>query len=187
MEAILPHITKTPLNPFEQEGVRVAETYIDGNVMLILKELFKDMYHGYIAPRMFSPFHTKNTSHEEIVIFDPINADLQVTAEPPKIGKPTPIQEALSSTYRSIIMSHNDLKRKIFMKGGEYSPTLKYQDRNAFFEDPQYKTAVKNATKIAKSFTPIKPINLHLKKEPVIPLPQHLKTMEPFLPIYGDC
>ena len=63
----------TKLNPFEPEGVRVAETYIDGFVITILKELFNGIYDGFIAPKLISPFHKDNKTHEEIVLFDPKN------------------------------------------------------------------------------------------------------------------
>ena len=35
------------LHPIEPEGVRVAETYIDGYVMLLLKTLFGNIYDGH--------------------------------------------------------------------------------------------------------------------------------------------
>ena len=39
--------------------------------MLILKDLFNGIYDGIIAPQMFSPFHTYDNIHEEIIIFKP--------------------------------------------------------------------------------------------------------------------
>jgi hypothetical protein len=45
------------LNPLEPSGVRIAETTIDGKVMLILREMFKGIYDGFIAPQTWSPFH----------------------------------------------------------------------------------------------------------------------------------
>lgn len=192
MKEVTPLLSQSQLNPFEPEGVRIAETYIDGNVMLILKAFFKDMYHGYIAPQMFSPFHTNNGTHEEVVIFDPIKAGLAIM-KPIQNNKyinnikSITLQKHLSNTHKHLHIEYNDFSRNIFRGGNTSKPKpitniLKTQDRNAFFEDETYKKplrkAIGNIEHIAKycgiTKETFKPCNLNIKGEPVIPRPQAL-------------
>lgn len=152
-----------PLNPLEPEGVRVAETSIDGHVMLILKELYKGLYDGYIAPRLHSPFHAQGSTHEEVVVFDPIQSGLFVL-EKHVVTKPTQIQDMLHMSYLSFRLSFKDVMvRKMYMGG---DPTCKYtKDKNAFFEDVMYAPSLKRAEKLAK------------RMHAVIPAPRHVKNV----------
>ena len=133
------------LNPFEPEGVRIAETSIDRKVMFILKELFGDLYDGYIAPKMYSPFHVGNASHEEILIFDPINSGLVVFTD-----NTVPISKESISTklckYNVIVLEDAHFKRQMFTGGGKCA---KEQERNGMFDD---KVLVKEAKKLAHFF-----------------------------------
>ena len=207
MKEVTPLLSQSQLNPFEPEGVRIAETYIDGNVMLILKAFFKDMYHGYIAPQMFSPFHTNNGTHEEVVIFDPIKAGLAIMkpAEKKNIKFITLQQQSktlanfeqqLSKTYKHLHIEYNDFSRNIFRGGNTSKPKPitnihKTQDRNAFFEDETYKKPLKKAIRNSENIMKycgitketFKPCNLNIKGEPVIPRPQALLR----LPLDIEC
>ena len=136
------------LNPLEPEGVRIAETTIDGKVMLILKELFSGIYDGFISPKLWSPFHTDNYSHEEIVIFDPIKSKLDIydaTAKP----KTLELETVLNHNYKSYNIKDAKYPLKIYSKfkdGGASS-----QDRNKFYDDMNAHD-LKEAIKEAKFF-----------------------------------
>ena len=181
------NLSQSPLNPFEPEGVRIAETYIDGHVMLILRELYSGIYDGYIAPRLVSPFHTNNVTHEEIVIFNPIESDMTIyTYKTPPI-QTLDIQILLGQQLQSFTLSYKHMyHRKIFMKGG--TSQIKEQDRNAFFDDIQNTRLIQKGIKSAESFAKqykhppqrLKPIfNIGLTIEPIIPEPSHIH--------WGDC
>ena len=171
------------LNPFEPEGVRVAETFIDSHVMLILEEIYKKRFDGFIAPRMFSPFHVDTTTHEEIVLFDAKQkVSLEVNIQPKLIQ----LQTVLRRMYTPLELSfHKDFSLTILQKqkGGSGSKVL---DRNRFFEDNAFKSVYKNAIRNAKVFrkyyikaeiqnTSNEPLKakceLHFTKDPIIPIP----------------
>jgi hypothetical protein len=57
----------------EPRGVRVAETNNDATAVMFLSQIFKGV-HGYVAPRMHSPFHVEVSDRHtpaEIVLFRP--------------------------------------------------------------------------------------------------------------------
>ena len=133
------------LNPLEPEGVRIAETTIDGKVMLILRELFKGIYDGYIAPKTWSSFHVGNYTHEEIVIFDPIKSEIDM--DDTKTVKTQFLSKLLDHNYKSYDLKDNFYEMKIYGKvkiGGQV-----YEDKNKFFDD---KKEVKKAEREAKLF-----------------------------------
>ena len=134
------------LNPIEPEGVRIAETQIDRKVMYIIKELFGDLYDGYIAPKMYSPFHVGNASHEEVLIFDPIKSGLSVLVDYniPIIHEPLPL-----ASYHVIVLEDTHFKRTILQGGGNIND-MKNEKRNDMFTDVQ---KVKEATKLAHFFS----------------------------------
>lgn len=145
------------LHPLEPEGVRIAETQIDCKVMFMLKELFGDVYDGYIAPKMYSPFHVGNASHEEIMIFDPVKSGL-VMYKNKNTHVPVPIVDISTefTGYDIIELEDVNFKRIIMHKptatGGGKSKKNKtiLEDRNAMFDDP---IQVKEAIKLAKFFS----------------------------------
>jgi hypothetical protein len=152
MKFVFKQLENSRLNPLEPEGVRIAETSIDARVMLILKEIFQERYDGFISPRMFSPFHNNDTTHEEVVIFDPKKSKLVVLEGSYKVDKIIKLQDELKGRYDTIEFSYKkDMKRPMFVKkgGGEVSGSV---DRNKFFEDPVYSAVLKNALKDAKVF-----------------------------------
>jgi hypothetical protein len=134
----------TYLNPFEQEGVRIAETYIDGIIMIVLKELFSNIYDGIIAPKMFSPFHTGDHTHEEIIIFDPIKCDIKIYENVNNITSEN-INTLLGNSYTITHIKNPIFDGKIYM-GGE-NKNMQYKD--SFYKDKKY---VKYGYKLAKAF-----------------------------------
>ena len=60
------------LNKLELEGVRIAETMNDIEISIYLQHIFRDYYDGFIAPRLFSPFHNNNYNDAEILLFNPM-------------------------------------------------------------------------------------------------------------------
>jgi hypothetical protein len=167
------------LNPIEPEGVRVAETYIDGKVMIILKDLFKGIYDGFIAPAMFSPFHSGGFTHEEIVIFDPIECGFHLDTT--SNVKSLSLSKFLNCRGDKALTIKNEMyKSEIWIQknkhtkpdsGGTVSISRKI-DRNIFFDDKdQVNEAKLDAKLFKKSVARIKKAkylkpNLQLKCDP---------------------
>ena len=162
------------LSPLEPEGVRIGETFIDANTMLILREIFGDKYDGFIAPRMYSPFHVGGMSHEEIVIFDPKKACLEVLPKARGLNlQKYRLEDVLSLSHKQFVVS---FKNQLFHKGGGEAMQ---RDKNYFFENPFYEKAFKTACEEAKEFggffsLPIgrkikAQVNIGIKGVPVIP------------------
>jgi hypothetical protein len=118
------------LNPLNPEGVRVGETFIDSKSLLLLRELFKDVYDGFIAPQQYSPFHTNNYSHEEIVIFDPIKSGIERTIENPHQHIRI-LNNELNNKYNSYILKDNNFEFKIAYLEDKY----KYYKNKKFMRD----------------------------------------------------
>ena len=84
----------------EQEGVRVAETNIDGFVMNFLKGLFETLttirIDGFISPRLVSPFHIEKENPSmspEMIVFNPSKLSmrhLEPNVVPQNLPKVTP-------------------------------------------------------------------------------------------------
>ncbi len=69
-----------PGNIIEQSGVRIAETTNDTYTMGFLQELFKDVFDGFISPRLYSPFHTEKTNSlmsPEMILFNPKDSGIK--------------------------------------------------------------------------------------------------------------
>jgi hypothetical protein len=149
--------SKKPVHPFEIEGVRIAETYIDNIVMLVLKELFHDVYDGIIAPRMLSPFHEGDSTHEEIIIFNPTN-DLELYTGDIKQIETISIDYILNSreSYKSQQLTYkNYFNRRIF-KGGS-----NLKNRDDFYKN---KKNVAIAKGLATKFSSFYKITKHVRK-----------------------
>jgi hypothetical protein len=64
----------------EQEGVRVAETTVDGITMAFLKGLFDGFVDGFISPPLYSPYHIEkenNIMSPEMIIFNPLKSGIK--------------------------------------------------------------------------------------------------------------
>ena len=67
------------VNLIEPQGVRIAETENDIVSGLLLKHLFQQMVNGYVAPRMYSPYHIEKTDYlhnPEVLLFNVEKDDL---------------------------------------------------------------------------------------------------------------
>lgn len=69
-----------PGNIIEQMGFRIAETTNDTYTMGFLQELFKDVFDGFISPRLYSPFHTEKANSlmsPEMILFNPKDSGIK--------------------------------------------------------------------------------------------------------------
>jgi hypothetical protein len=72
--------TMKHIDPVELQGVRIGMTDNDAEAVMILKEIFGSLVDGYVAPRMFSPFHYQTYYNcAEIVLFEPVKVLKQIT------------------------------------------------------------------------------------------------------------
>ena len=141
-------------NPIIPKGVRIGEPYIDSLVMLILKELFKDVCDGYIAPKLFSPYHINNTAHEEIVIFNP-KQELYVSDGFESV-EIIDINERIKQDNVPLVIDNlNIWMQPKIQKGGN----IKYIDKNIFFDNLSENEYQKYSVK-AKKF--VKNLNIKL-------------------------
>jgi hypothetical protein len=121
----LPELEKlyNPKAAFEAQGVRVAETVNDGYTMSFLKGLFKGVAHGFISPRMETPYHIEKSGllNPEMIIFDPAACDIQL-ANPsidPKALPVTYISEFIfSGRYHIVSLDYKTLHSSFFMSYG---------------------------------------------------------------------
>jgi hypothetical protein len=111
----------------EQTGVRVAETTNDIYTMGFLQELFKDLFDGFISPRMYSPFHTEKDNSmmsPEIIIFNPKASGIEKLERYPsnkskkKEIKEIKIIELLRKKDGYILIDKEDTRLEFFMCGG---------------------------------------------------------------------
>ena len=59
------------INPFEPRAERIGITNFDYNTIIYLKEIFKDVCDGFIAPELPSGFSPSGSLQEEIILFNP--------------------------------------------------------------------------------------------------------------------
>ncbi len=147
-------VNKLPLNPWDPEGVRVAETYIDNYVMLILKELFSGIYDGIIAPRMISPFHVSDKTHEEIIIFDPIKSELEICDQTEV--KSMNINVLFNDGKSIQTFKYKDMFARSIYVGGSICV-----DRDKFYKN---KKLVRDAKRLAKKFAASFELDRHMTK-----------------------
>lgn len=132
-------MSKTQCNPLIPRGVRIGETTTDGRVMLVLRELLKDVCDGYIAPKLHSPFHINNIAHEEIVLFDPIKLDLRIDKTDGPVSE-SHISERILISNSPVVVSSGFASTKIcFAKTGG----SRYEDKNTFYDDTKQTTLEK--------------------------------------------
>ena len=66
-------------NVVELQGVRIAETTNDRQAMVYLKDIFSNVIDGFIAPKMFSPFHFERDNlfiESEVHLFSPMTSGI---------------------------------------------------------------------------------------------------------------
>lgn len=145
---------RTILNPLEPEGVRVAETFIDSKSMMILRALFEGIYDGFISPKMFSPFHKNNMTHEEIVIFNPKLSGIKVLSQHTEKIHITSLNKVLDVNYKSYTLKNNIFESKVYTKHKGGSPLI---DQYKYYKNKDF---MKETIKEAKVFVK----NIRFKK-----------------------
>lgn len=69
---------------YERQGVRIGETTNDAYTMAFLSKLFENYVDGFVSPRLYSPYHHKNTMAPELILFNPIRSGIrQLSSFPP--------------------------------------------------------------------------------------------------------
>jgi len=138
------------VNPVEPQGVRFGETTNDAFTMYVLKELFQDIFDGFIAPRVFSPFfnQTQNHMHEEIVVFQP-RRHLAIV-DPRAVTASVHISELLAASYTLNQLHYvGQFKaRAIYMTAGAEGGRGLLADKNS--RVPNARALVKQAKRFAK-------------------------------------
>lgn len=127
-----------PESIIEQTGVRIAETSNDSYTMGFLQELFKDIFDGFISPRLYSPFHTekpKSMMSPEIILFNPKAAGITELSIYPKLSNITVINmnDLLKSNHSYILIDNVNKNKNIsldfFMDGGSLVDNRHYLDK----------------------------------------------------------
>lgn len=126
-------------NIIEPEGVRIAETNNDGQVMMFLSELFKDLCDGFIVPRIKTPYHheKKGMMTEEIIIFNPIRSGIVKTLPPHTLTLKS-VNDYIRKFHREVLIEYKHGKLPLFVTkhcgGSVEGPPLKDHPLNAFNE-----------------------------------------------------
>jgi hypothetical protein len=156
-------------NPLEApRGVRIGETTINGKIILIMKELFKNYCDGYIAPQLPSPYHDEGFVHEEIVLFNPKNFIEIYNGN----VSDKPITDILPNN--KINLKFDKISKTIYT-GGAYPI-----DPNLYFMKSNSKE-IKQSIKEAKVFSKFLTSNLKKKKESN---PKNVTTISPIKKLY---
>lgn len=126
LHALIHYIESTIINesPIEQPGIRVGETSLDGFTMEFLKKLFHPSFvHGFISPRMISPFHVEKRGiiNPEIILFNPEASGIQLLANPPKNMPKVSIERLITKHHPLITIEHGDFVTDFHM-GGDGEP-----------------------------------------------------------------
>ena len=152
------HLTKIKtmsilFNPAEPQGVRMAETTNDAEVLTFLKELLRGHVDGYIAPELISPFHEEKggVMSAEIVIFDPIASGVVELPSVPINVSSTPITDIVIPDCNMIDFAFRNMSIRIASATGGGKPSD--DNRDKFFNDVHMnkKNAVKRYKKIMRA------------------------------------
>lgn len=147
-------------DPVELQGVRVGETYNDAQSALYLKEAFEDVIHGYIAPRLSSPYHYENDNIHpaEILLFNP--SRIRITQ---LMREPNELMKCNVSDLFSNSAIHFPLRRfkdpKLRMMGGHTNPAKDYEiiyKKNEYFDkltQKEYQQLTKKSKQSFKKLT----------------------------------
>jgi hypothetical protein len=118
------------VDPVEARGVRIAEVNNDAEAVLLLKEVFGSEIDGYIAPRLYSPYHIEKRNkmmNAELVLFNPISCGLKPL--PPEASKESTIVEPMSWLW-SFHDTHFKIRGfeqpKLKLKGGSVAQDADY-------------------------------------------------------------
>ena len=137
--ALPPELMDKSLHPFEPRGYRVAETTNDGVSLTFLKGLFRGHVDGFIAPAMFSPFHSEERDcvlTPEILLFDPADAGVELLMQVPTNVTLSSIGDILVSQNNFVSLAFGGFKREWFHRGGaQRRRPRKKTCSNAFFDN----------------------------------------------------
>jgi len=137
-------------NPVIPRGIRIGEASLDGQVTIILKEMFQDICDGYIAPRLFSPYHINNIAHEEIVIFNP-KKELYVVSEEIKNINIKSINDRIKENCISIKIDNlNMWMKKNTLNNALTGGNKEYIDKNNYLDELSNKDFKKQTTEAKK-------------------------------------
>lgn len=114
------------VNLIEPQGVRIAETENDIVSGLLLKYLFEKVVNGYVAPRMYSPYHiekTGNLHNPEVLLFNVEKDDLleEIKITDIKIKKTLKWDYWKTCANEVHFRMEGFVDPTIFMKGGAIS------------------------------------------------------------------
>jgi hypothetical protein len=114
-----------PMNIIEQKGIRVAETMNDGFTMAFLQELFKDLFDGFVSPRLYTVFHTEKGGqlNPEMIIFNPKLSNLKQLKHYPSNVVIKTFNDFITNNHQLINVktkkSGEEISMKMFLSGGE--------------------------------------------------------------------
>lgn len=142
-------------NHIEPEGVRIGETTNDSAALVFIKKMFGNHVDGIISPKMFSPFHIEKNNYlsAELVIFDPVDAKLNLLTQSPTISRNIEVKTLLPSKINIYEYMYQDTPlMKINISSLAGGNQKKYLNRNKFFDDvlANKKTATKIYNKYMK-------------------------------------
>ena len=163
----LPLSKKDPLKGFYYlDGIRFGERTNDSDSVDILKLLFKNICDGFIAPRLWTPFHYKEHyyTHSEICIFNPLQSGIYKLSD---FDLNIPI---INYSFNDVLQINN-LKKIQFFKDKSHSiniiggnnSKLKHNlfEKNDIIENNKdYYKNYKILEKIIKKYIP--PINMSI-------------------------
>lgn len=116
IQKMLEYYNSFPSKFIELEGVRIAETNNDGQVMVFLSELFKDLCDGFISPRIHTPYHYEKNGWmtEEIILFNPIKSGIVKTVVPTALT-PKSVSDYIRKFHREVVIEYNQEKLPVFI------------------------------------------------------------------------
>lgn len=131
--------TMTGINPVETQGFRIAETNNDAEAVMLLREIFGNVIDGYIAPRMYSPYHVEKTNNmmiAELVVFNPKYAGIRSVKDPLSVSNTALLEPVdwLSSFGNMIFPLKGFDNPTLNMKGGVAGSFSNHGELNAVFD-----------------------------------------------------
>jgi hypothetical protein len=165
----------------EQEGVRVGETNNDGYVMAFLKELFRDVADGFVAPRISTQFHVEKheTINPEVILFNPEKAGIVQLPAVPRTVENVPFVSIVHASCSFVSVDAEDMKLTFGMagggSGGPVLPAYEQFHESVHLEDETAKAIERRAAKHGKIWRErIRSFVAPHPTYPVSPWPEHL-------------
>jgi hypothetical protein len=177
--------TLTGIDPVEVQGIRIGSTFNDSEAVLILKEVFYGIVDGYVAPKMYSPYHIekKECIHPaEIVLFDPQENIVQIKELPKsKISHYHVKQLFQWETLHFPLRGFEEPKIHMnFKTEGADKNIDQHLERNTFLSSPE---AEKLENKVKNRVTKLMGNRRWFYKIP----PSPKQELAPWIPNFQDC